>query len=260
MLDLRPASETLAKHHERFLDETLPEGLRAADFEAFDRSAYPEAVLDIGRRAWSMRALDEYRSLAAFTELLAALSQLGVAVDLLGVGARVVRDEDRHVALCGRMVEALGGTAVLEGEPAWVRGAEGGPRTFALSVIVGSLCIGETFSMRVLAAMRAHTIDPLAKRLVDQFAADESVHSRYGWACLEVLTPHLSEREKARIEGWIETSLKASRTAMRPRGDGKKGPMHPFGSIDDEVRVEVFDKALAEIETRFTDLGFAVPE
>ena len=64
--------------------------------------------------------LDEYRSQVAFTDLLANMTTAGFAFDLLGVAVRVVRDELRHVELCRRMINVLGGSDLMSGDPALV--------------------------------------------------------------------------------------------------------------------------------------------
>lgn len=162
-LDLSPASRQAAAYHERFLEETLPDGLRLPALEAFDPAIYDDATIVAGRTAWQLRALDEYRSFVAFCDLLALLSRLGAASDLLGTCARVVRDEDRHVELCRRMVRALGGDDVMPGEPAHTTPTTSDDVARLLHHTAGSLAVGETFSMMVLAEMRSATDDALAR-------------------------------------------------------------------------------------------------
>src|SRR5687767_742605 len=109
MLDLRFATKATAVFHRRFTDDGLPEELGASVYAAFDRGAYDEVVVERGRNAWRGATLNEYRSLAAFVDLLADMTKMGFPFDVLSTAARVVRDEARHVEICRRMVEALGG-------------------------------------------------------------------------------------------------------------------------------------------------------
>src|SRR5205814_1663172 len=127
-----------------------------------------------GRKSWTLRALDEYRSLIAFTSLVEQISRLRLSFDVLGTAVRVVRDEHRHVELCRRMVVALGGDSLLDGEPAWVECAGFSTRRRMLEQVVGGLCVGETVSVHFLAAMRDETADPFARAVLSTMVADES--------------------------------------------------------------------------------------
>ncbi len=257
MLDLRPATARLSRLHEGFLDETLPPALHSAAFDAYVPDAHAPALVERGRQAWTLRTLDEYRSMAAFSELHANLVRLGCAADLLGTGLRVVRDEDRHVAVCARLVGALGGTAVLDGEPRYTRVPDALPlKLKVLYTVVGSLCIGETYSMHVLAEMQKWTDDPLAHEVVRLLAKDEAVHAAFGWQVLEVFAPWLDDEERATVQRWIAPNLEACARAMRPSSITLDGPAHPFGSIDAATRRRVYDTATARIADKLHAVGF----
>lgn len=113
-LNLPPIDPRLDAYR-RFLDEGFPPALSTEAFERFDRSAYADEDLFVGRGSWALRALDEVRSLHAFSELLTELSSVRAPFDVMGVAVRIVRDEARHVELCRRMVRALGGDDHLPG-------------------------------------------------------------------------------------------------------------------------------------------------
>jgi hypothetical protein len=250
-LDLTPASKQAAAYHERFLEETLPAELHTAAFEAFDASAYTDEEVAAGRAAWQLRALDEYRSFAAFADLLALLVELGAASDLIGTCARLVRDEDRHVELCRRMVRALGGDDVIPGEPTWTTPTSGSALARLLHHVAGSLAVGETYSMMVLAEMRDHTTDPLAHAVVEQIAADESVHSRFGWVALRAFFPDLPEEGRALLRDVVTRSLAAAQRMV----EGGAGRGHPFGSIDAEARARAATRAHKHVLEQMSELG-----
>ena len=179
---------------------------------------------------------------------------MGFAFDVLGTGVRVVRDEARHVELCKRMVVALGGTTRIDGTPQFVRPSRNSPaRSRILQTIVGSLCIGETISVRLLAAVRDNTIDPLARAVVTCLTADESIHSRFGWTLLGLLAPHLTSAERAEIDGLlpfylgVTASVVAASSGSSPSGEHPlaQAPTNPFGSLPAKDRRDVF---LASLE------------
>lgn len=259
MLDLSAGTRPLHAYHQRFLDDDLPAALSRAAFAAFDRTRYTERDLEIARRSWTLRALDEYRSLTAFTSLLADLAQVDCGFDALGVGVRIVRDEDRHVELCRRLVVALGGSSRLEGEPAWLRTAPwASPRERVLRMVVGSLCIGETLSVRFLAAVRDATADPLAREVATCLVADESVHGRFGWELLGAMLPGLSARELCLVRSLLPGFYAQVAASFRPAFDASKPDPRPspFGSLSPRARAALFDDAFrTDVVARFTSLG-----
>lgn len=260
MLDLRAGRRGLHAFHQRFLDDDLPDSLSLASFAAFDASRYEPREVERGRRSWMLRTLDEYRSLTAFTALLADLAQIDCGYDALGTGVRVVRDEDRHVELCRRMVVALGGGSAIEGQPAWVRAPRWSTaRERVLRAIVGSLCIGETLSVRFLAAVRDATTDPLARELTTCLVADESIHGRFGWELLEAMVPTLSARERRWVESLLPRYFAEAETSFRPPIPPGAAPRpSPFGSLAPRARAELFDDVFRrDVVARFDALGLS---
>lgn len=262
MLDLRAIDGALDTFHQRFQDDSLPESLSREAFAAFDKRRYDAATLDWGVRAWQLRTLDEYRSQVAFTELLHELTQLGCSFDIVGTAVRVVRDEARHVELCRRMVVALGGADQIPGTPDYNVSNKAMPLQLrVVSTIVGSLCIGETLSAAMLAAVRTETVDPLAKAVVTTLTADESIHGRFGWSVLPYFVPHLSADERATLEQVVPQALAGAEEAMVPKDLSEpEGPRNPFGSLGPKRRLEVYRKALEEdVLPRLRGLGLLLP-
>ena len=266
MLDLSNGPRHLATIHHRFTDESLDDGLHIRAFKAFDASQYTTRELHRGRRAWELRTLDEFRSQVAFTEMLSEMTEIGLPFDILGAGIRIVRDEARHVELCRRMVIALGGDGVINKEPTFVRSNKKlSPRERILRCAMGSLCIGETISVRLLAAVRDEAKDPLARSVLQQLVEDESIHSRFGWRLMEHLAPTLTAKEHKALtkllprylrsaEKSVESSAKPAPTTERPL---VTGPTMPFGSLPAKQRREIFYKSIQDdVIRRFEKSGF----
>lgn len=262
ILHLGAADSGLATNQRRFFDEALPEALHAKSFEAFDPSRYDEDTISWARESWQLRTLDEYRSQVGFTEFLFELTELGCAFDTLTAAVRVVRDEARHVELCRRLVNALGGTDEIPGEPKWVRSDSAEPlRVRALQTLTGSLCIGETLSTALLAATRDVTEDPLAREVVTALTRDESFHSQLGWTLLAQLWPVLNAREKKRVEKRITMDLESAREAVFEGCDfdDTESPRNPFGHLKNAERTKVYEKSLErDVLRRFDKLGIKV--
>ena len=103
MLDLSKASRRLDSFHQHFLDDGFPRELSRDAFAAFEGGGYSDVALRRGRSAWQLRALDEYRSMVAFTELLA---ELGVAKLLEGTPTEIGLTVHAHPSLSEAVKEA----------------------------------------------------------------------------------------------------------------------------------------------------------
>ena len=223
-----------------------------ADFtevDAFDWSSLgaqitDPKVRDRGRRSFVLRALDEQRSLLAFSELLSELCESGAPIDVIGSLARVVRDEALHVDLCDRVVRALGGWDAEAPEPQWVRSDKRLPlRRRVLATVIGSLCVGETVSVQMIRGVRESASDPVTHAVLTRMLADESFHSRFGWWWLES-TP-LDEEERQWGHRYLAKLLPHLDGQMRPRGAAQRPYVaSPFGSMSAPEREEAFVVAM----------------
>lgn len=236
-----PVGGAFAKVHASFVHED-----EEWDAESIEVDRYDARQRERGRRSFVLRALDEQRSLVAFSELLAEMSEAGAPIDVIGSLARVVRDEARHVDLCGRVVTRLGGFGEDAPSPSWVRSDRRAPlRDRILKTVIGSLCIGETISVAMLAGVRESATDPFVSRLLTQMLADESFHSRFGWWWLESERARITREERAMLDAWLPKVL-ASIDAMRPEGAALAAPYvaSPFGSMAPRARAEALDRAI----------------
>lgn len=265
MLDLTTGPRNLSRIHHRFTDASLQNDLHQSAFDAFDPSQYSQRDLMRGRRAWELRTLDEYRSQVAFTEMLSEMTEVGMPFDILGAGIRIVRDEARHVELCRRMVLALGGDGKINREPNFVRSNKKlSVRERILRCAMGSLCVGETISVRLLAGVRDEAQDPLARSILQQLVQDESIHSQFGWRLLEHLAPTLTSKERKTLQRlvpkYILSAEKAVKGSAKPETTDNplvNGPSMPFGSLGAKRRQEIFYRSIQEdVIRRFDKLGF----
>jgi hypothetical protein len=244
-LDLAPSNDVFATHQRRFFDAELPPSLSAKAFAAFNGRRYSRAQLTWGRRAWELRALDEYRSYIGFSDFLTALNLLGASFDVLSTAVRTVRDEARHVELCRRLVLALGGTDRIPGTPSWVTSDAGeAPLMRALRMVMGSLCVGETLSCALLIATRDVATDPLTHEVLTVLAADESVHSQVGWTLLPMLWPKASKRERAALKNEMAGIVDYARQAALDENAADGGERSPFGELFASEREKVFKRSL----------------
>lgn len=215
------------------------------DWDALKRGAakYEGKVRDRGRRSFVLRALDEQRSLLAFSELLTELCLAGAPIDVIGSLSRVVRDEALHVDLCDRVVKALGGWDSEAPQPRWVRSNKKMPlRRRCLATVLGSLCVGETISVHMIRGVRDHASDPIVHEVLTRMLADESYHARFGWYWLESMP--LKGDDLAFAQRYVESLLPSVEKSLR--GATKRGAhtYSPFGSMSAEERDEALIHAM----------------
>jgi|GEM_PF-3584304 len=237
--------------HERFVHAGLE-----VDWDTLAQAPHSRAERERGRRSFVMRALDEQRSLLAFSELLSKLCESGAPIDVIGACTRVVRDEALHVDLCRRMVEALGGWPSDAAEPRWVRSDPRRPlRERILRTVIGSLCVGETISVAMLASVRAHASDDTTQHVLTRMLADESFHSRFGWWWLENFGAEITPSEQQMLERWLPKVLGGVEQMMLPQSAASgataegKAPAYvhsPFGSASPEERSAALGRVLHE--------------
>ncbi|MEZ4340028.1 MAG: ferritin-like domain-containing protein [Sandaracinaceae bacterium] len=218
------------------------------EVDAFDWDVLGEGVTDarmreVGRRSFILRALDEQRSLLAFTELLGELCQAGAPIDVIGALTRVVRDEAMHVDLCDRVVKALGGWEAKVPEPRWVRSDPRQPlQRRILVTVLGSLCVGETISVHMIKAVRENASDPVTHAVLTRLLKDESFHSRFGWWWLEAMP--LGDDDRAFAQRYLARLLPSLSAELRPKPTKKPFAPNPFGNASGEARTAAFAEAL----------------
>ncbi|MEO6420922.1 MAG: ferritin-like domain-containing protein [Polyangiaceae bacterium] len=158
-------------------------------WDAFDSSIFAGETLAEAAVAWSGRAVQEYHSLALFTQLASQIHLLGAPLDWSGAFARMIADEVRHTEICARMGEVLGakGPVVIEPSELHLVPATTSLRAHVRETIVAAFCIGETLSGRMFRqCLRAATV-PLARAAVRAIVIDETFHAAFGWEAAALL-------------------------------------------------------------------------
>ena len=156
-----------------------------------DLRAFSAEELEAARLAWASRIVDEYRSVAVFSELLTLLTDLEAPFSVLSTIHRLIGDELRHTELMAVVVDWLGGAADLAidlsevslpprpaGEPAFAR---------AIQIVARELVTVEEESIYALAAYRNATTVPAIRGVLDLVLLDEARHAAAGHALLAEL-------------------------------------------------------------------------
>lgn len=158
-------------------------------WDDFDPSIFDRETLADAAVAWSGRAVQEYHSLALFTQLASQIHLLGAPLDWSGAFARMIADEVRHTEICARMGEVLGakGPVEIEASELHLAPAASSLRAHVRDTIVAAFCIGETLSGRMFRqCLRVATV-PLARAAVRAIVIDETFHAAFGWEAAALL-------------------------------------------------------------------------
>ncbi|MBX2802170.1 MAG: hypothetical protein KTR31_31100 [Myxococcales bacterium] len=203
------------KHHEGVTDDIRwrlhTSGLTDADRDHF-------------RTVWTQSAHQEWCAAGAFVALQEALLLAGAPVDLLGASGRFLADEMLHVQLACGMATAYGGGAPLEVDPAAIRPDVDRtlePRLQVAELAIRVSCVGETFSLPLIASEFASASDPLSRKVLGRIAHDEAAHAKLGWLVLDWLAPALTDDERERLAAVADDAIDALRPALADDADNR---------------------------------------
>jgi hypothetical protein len=169
-----------------------------------DVAGYPPLLVDRARVAWTEAAYNEYCTAAAFSELLGALLSAKAPIDLIGMASDFVADELLHVELTSRVAMELGGGApyridfrklTLPIDPSLE------PLQRANELVVRTCCVGEAFSVPMLATAMQSASHPLTRAVLERIVKDEAPHGRFGFLYLEWAADQLDRAERERLAG-----------------------------------------------------------
>jgi hypothetical protein len=174
----------LERHHRRTVGD-LSRLLPWATLEP--RTLAPE-VREAAARRWTEVAFNEHRSAILMAQLLQALGEAQVPLDLHSLACRFPVQELAHAEICGRLAAHLGGcgpveTATLATSITVPAGLTAKQRCHEL--VVRLCCVGETFSKAWLSSLRDRVRQPLIRAVLSRLLRDEALHSRFGWLYLD---------------------------------------------------------------------------
>jgi hypothetical protein len=203
------------------LDATAPREVPSAP----DLSRYAQRDIDAARIAWAGRIVDEYRSVAVFSELLRLLADMEAPYPALCTVHRLIGDELRHTELTARVVGWLGGHADLAidladcGLPPREDGESARER--AIMIVARELVVGEQESIYALAAYRDATTEPAIKGVLELVLLDEVRHAAAGRALLAMLTDDADRARLAPILDDDQATLRETYVASARGGAGR---------------------------------------
>jgi hypothetical protein len=188
----------VAEHHFR----KVRPGVDEMPWGTLEPSRYPAALVDRARISWTEAAYNEYCTASAFSELLGALLAAKAPIDLIGMASDFVADEILHIELTSRIAMELGGGApyVIDFENLHRKPSDDlSPLQRANELVVHVCCVGEAFSLPMLASAFGSATHPLTRAVLERIVKDEAPHGRLGWLYLDWAADKIDEAERTRL-------------------------------------------------------------
>jgi hypothetical protein len=205
----------VAEHHFR---KARP-GLLDLPWGTLDPAKYSPAAVAYARGAWTEVAINEYRAVASFAEVLRALVDVKAPLDLLGMTSDFLADECSHVELASRLAMELGGAAPrmidLDHFAMRPQGLTAFQRANELVLRVG--CISEAFSGCTATVSMASTTHALPLSVYETILRDESRHRRLGGLYFEWALSRIDEPELERLSRVLFSGVQALRPFWKLR-------------------------------------------
>jgi hypothetical protein len=187
--------------HRHFVDDLH----RTPDWTRLDAGTLDDSVREELRRAWSARVVAEYRSMVVFSEMIARLPEAGMPLEVSCAASRLLSDEARHVDLCAKVADRLGGSADAMVTRAELRFSDEGlsAELFVARWTLSMMCVGECASVGLLKALADAADDPCISQVLDTLYRDEVLHDKFGWALAREIVPTLSAEQRE----WLSADL-----------------------------------------------------
>jgi hypothetical protein len=184
-------SETPIAEEYRFVDAALRPCEPMA--HRFDPSRHSTEAIQKARRWWLGAMRSEYESASVFIDMATQLRQIASPLDVQTVVLRMAQDELRHAAICGRVVEAMGGEAKIPAGqlPRAMPHPDCGADESVLREIIYGCCLSEMVNVARLAKGVGEVGDPFVRDALRLLLADERLHAQFGFHYLESRRPWL---------------------------------------------------------------------
>jgi hypothetical protein len=196
----------IAEHHFR----KVRPGVDALPWGTLDRDRYPLELIERARISWTEAAYNEYCTASAMGEMLVALLAAKAPIDLVGMASDFVADELLHVELTSRIAMELGGGAPYRidfDDLTLAPSRELSPLQRANQLVVKVCCVGEAFSLPMLASAYQSAMHPLTKQVLERIVHDEAPHGRFGFLYLDWAADQLDAAERVRLADVAITTI-----------------------------------------------------
>lgn len=253
----------VAEHHYR---KARP-GVDDFAWDTLEPARYAPRMIDDTRLVWTSLAISEYSAIAAFSEVVSALTRVRAPLDLIGMTSDFLADEVRHVELASRMVMQLGGAVPRPFDPDKMTQVTDNDLTHQqraneLALRVG--CIAEAFAGRTAARILRNTTHPLVRDVYISILRDEARHRRFGSLYFEWAGERMDAGERARLG---RVALEALRryaplwSAPAANQEPATAELHELGWLERSRYVPMLIEVVRdELLPELRALGLTLPE
>lgn len=244
----------IAEHHYR---RARP-GLEDLPWGTLATGHYPPALLEAARRTWTEIAINEYRAVVAFTEVVSALAAIRAPIDLLGMASEFILDEVSHVELASRMCMELGGAAPMAVDTAHMYAVPPDltSQQRANELVLRVSCVAEVYAGKTSVESMRSCKHPLPKAVHTRILQDESRHLRLGDLYFDWMSESLDDAERKRLGTVLTKAIFGHERYLRRRisrvrdGFTEEGysvdHIHELGSLESERFVPLAKKVMRE--------------
>lgn len=224
------------------------------DWDAFSLQDFSAEQIEDAADNWQERAIQEFHSLALFSQLNTQIHLLGAPLDWSGAFARMIADEVRHTDLCLKFCDKLGraqGPLLQQDELHLSTNL-----TLVQHVrrtVIAAFCIGETLSGRMFKRCLQVATVPLARDVVTAIVVDESFHEALGWELGALLMREISDEDRAYLAGELPELFAhyarlcgVSKGEAWARGEAEHHGAPNFGTLTHAGYARAFFDGMAE--------------
>ncbi len=201
---------------------------------SIDLEKHSAQDIEAAQHVWAARIVDEYRSVEVFADILQCLARCEAPFESLVTMSELIRDELRHVALCARVLELLGGgdSYDIELDELGVPPSDEPPAVRALEIIAREIAVAETESVRVLDAYARASEDELIHAALRAILEDEVRHAAAGRDLTTMLSRELPQETLAPLLARLRRTLENDVEDLRARYDtwARGGPGRALGA------------------------------
>jgi hypothetical protein len=199
-----------------------------------DTTKFVPRAVELARTAWTEVAINEYRAVASFGEVVRALADARAPLDLIAMASDFVGDECSHVEMASRLAMELGGAVErlvdVEYFTPRPRGLTALQR--ANELVLRISCVEEAFTGGTASVSLRTTTHPLPLAVYETILRDEAHHRRLGGLYFEWALPRLDEAELTRLGRVLLRTLEDIQFFWKPDERVKRARLPPSEATD----------------------------
>jgi hypothetical protein len=161
------------------------------------------------RATWRGRMVNEFASSRVFEGLAGQASATGIDAARVAQLHAFAEEERTHGALCGAVVQALGGEAVAPDreEGPFPLHPDAEPQEGFLRNVLSICCLSETVAVSLIGAERLQMPRSDLRDLLTRIWADEVGHARFGWLLLAERLPATTASGRDRLADYLAVAF-----------------------------------------------------